>query len=220
MKLSALPVVYSGVVASSLLLCLVLHRCYGYKIDTHCNNDQFLPSISMTIGDHFPMTLISRIAFAIVLTPKVLCIVLWHKQLAAMGVWMPTVALLSLLDCVRVTSSWGWSFVSSREMHAIHVDSFSVYAVVSLVHHALHYIVTRTRLPAPSRRAKLLCVVTEGSCLFTGHYIFFRRHQQMCVANAYSVAAVFEWIFAMANLGYDGSAYYDFSGAIGIDQVT
>lgn len=202
------------------------------------NHWEFWPSISSCIGDFIPERQIWRIAFVLCCPFRLgatitLFSVLWQKACGGMKdvyallnsprQFLGSTAFLVILmlwsDIARLIGALVWTMVTSSESFPYHNLGFAPYIVFGFaLQIALTVIISRNKynltLYETQRDAhvslklkKLFCYGQSIGAL--GVVLGNAYHKSTCYPGTYSIATLFEWLFALCNVAYDATAWYE-----------
>eukprot|EP00796_Vickermania_ingenoplastis_P008411 gene8411-5892_t len=202
------------------------------------NHYEYWPSISTTIGDMMPERQIWRTALLMafpfrVVSSLTLFYVFWTKGSAGLldmsrfafkplSLFQSSAFLAAAMlwvDLWRWLAAFVWTMVVSSEIHDVHNFAFLCYIVLSVAYHVTSTaLVWRNRMNSAiyssprdgicSFATKFFCLVaqiTASACVI----IFYLRHQATCADGSYSLANMFEWTFALVNLSFDATVWFD-----------
>ena len=230
---SYLPLAYSIIVGTAMLSALLLGMRYHFAdlTHTHCNNAQFWPSISSTVGDFLPERAVWRIALTLSSPARFLgAYLLWDfytkilrkpsgtafpaEQVADSKADLPLLILLA--DIARMACAIGWTYVASFEVHSFHELSFYAYVITGFVFQVSQLLVTRRIVQTNSDFVlsyKLKWVFMSAQVMaILGCIVFYIQHNNYCTPYAFSMVALCEWIFAMCNIAFDATTYFELRG--------
>jgi len=219
-----------GLVAGTLALplfafisCVIysLTFDFDYKGSTHCEVDEFLPSLSSVIGDNIPQKYVWNICIAIHSAPRFLFAALnrniLQERLNCCGAWTPLIKLNYLCNVLENICLVGLSFVASTEIFIIHKICFITFLATymgSLVITAGLLLPrcgyqAKNRAEQKSYRYKRFILKASFVCLIAAGY-FYYRHNEYCEPYVYSFFGLFEYLVILMNMWYHGLSYYDF----------
>lgn len=210
-------------------------------LTTGCEVYEFWPSISTAIGDMQPERQIWRIAFILctpfrLATTISLFYVFWVKGSRGMtelysargsprkllgSTAFITIAML-WCDLWRLIGAVLWTMASSSESLSYHNVGFVPYVALGFLLQVFLCILVRRsannlqiygcqRDAAMSYKLKKLFMYLQTAGAM-GVIVFFTRHRLTCAPGAYSLSTMAEWLFGMANILFDATAWYDLRG--------
>lgn len=185
---------HAVVVLSAFALALYLSCTRHYlKIVTnqyYTYPQEWIPSVSATIGDRFP----ARAVFQFLM--------------AAAGIPRTILTLASpfpLLGFVRIVAAGLWIYVPSGDWNAWHDASMVVYLLLTAIYHAGLGIKQR------NRSAMLILAAMLANVAVMVHFLV--QHKVHRVAGAYSRYSMFEWLLIGMDVSLDWLAYSSFRDA-------
>ncbi|KAG5475411.1 hypothetical protein LSCM1_03525 [Leishmania martiniquensis] len=199
---------------------------------------EFWPSISSTIGDMMPERQTWRAAFAFFIPFRIGATisffnVFWQKASRGMAdlysfrsswrAFLSSSAFLALLmlwvDTWRIIAAAQCTYVASSESLAYHNVGFCPYILLCFVLQVLATtLVRRNRFNMaiyPTQQDATISYALKRTFLFgesaaaVGVICFYAYHYHTCANGSYSATSIFEWIFVMCNILFDGSAWFD-----------
>lgn len=216
--------------------CIILSvlRNFDDVTATHCQVQNYLPSISTAVGTNFPQKYIWRIGIALHCTPRFLVSLMYYKQLQnsfpVNSWWQTSVSAIFLFQNLEIISLVGLSYISSTEDFPVHQKLFVTFVISALlsmsllyalyayaVNNRLYGLLTNgrnsnclSRLEKKSVRFKftLLNVNFAAFCLSV---YFYLRHNWYCEPGMYTFFALAEYCVVLSNIGYHLTAVWDFS---------
>ena len=195
----------------ALFFCLFLSMIVDYEkaTYTHCEVEEFLPSISAVIGGFNPQKFIWRLSIGIVAGPRFIIAKLNQNYLLDhCPSKITSVRLNYFLNNVEILSLMTLSFVPSSEIFIIHAFAFTTFIVTSLISMILvtYYLrdLRKQRLKRTVFKLSLLGIVLAT--------YFYRRHNELCEPYVYSMFAMCEYMVVMGNMVWNASIIRDFVG--------
>ncbi|KAJ1967435.1 Protein cwh43, partial [Dimargaris xerosporica] len=194
-------------------LKIVRNEYYGYP-------DEWMPSVSATIGDRYPARSIFQILIALTAGPRFLLVLLWfvlcRATPAARSGWVPK-ALLGVA-VVRTVSCGGWVYITSTDDHNTHDVAMITYMLCTLPY-MLWMISTTPSTPLALTDRSACQKAKQWRTLFFGAFFaaivplvyFFIQHKVHKVPGAYSIYAIFEWALIILDVAFDAVAVYEFA---------
>ncbi|KAG8177100.1 hypothetical protein JTE90_015244 [Oedothorax gibbosus] len=227
------------VVASFPLLaffsCVILSilRNFDEVTATHCQVQNYLPSISTAVGDTFPQKYIWRIGIALHCTPRFLVTLMYYKHFQNSfpinSRWQTSASAILIFQNLEITSLVGLSYISSVEDFPVHQKLFVTFVISALVSMSLLYAVyayasnnrlygllsnchdnhTSPRLEMKSTRYKFILLNVNFAAFCLSVY-FYVRHNWYCEPGMYTLFALAEYFVVLSNIGYHLTAVWDF----------
>jgi len=204
------------------LLCLSLSFGINFENSTytHCEVDNFAPSISAAIGSFIPQKYIWQASIALHLAPRFLFACLLNQHLYQRLKITPTVRrLLSTSLILQFTENLALlslTIVSSQENFPIHSWAFGIFGAASTFYMLIVvYLVKRCGYQHENRFEKKgiewKVWLLKGT-LFVGLLMcyFYWRHNAYCEPYIYSFFGMCEYLLVLFNIAFHGTAYYDF----------
>ncbi|BGP19267.1 hypothetical protein JCM10213_008215 [Rhodosporidiobolus nylandii] len=194
--------------ATALVVGLALHHRRIVKNQWYGWPDEWFPSVSATIGDHFPERNLFQLLIALTSGPRFLLIALsflLHRGARPKSI-LP--ALLVAVNMLRTLACGGWVFVTSSDHGDVHDVAMVAYIVLNLP-----YMILSTLFTPPSTDAKSLrrwLGSTFFATLVPLVYCYI-QHKVHRVAGAYSIYALFEWTLIILDVSFDAISILDFS---------
>jgi hypothetical protein len=223
----------SSAVSLALVLVIALRLHFHSLVQTHCGNaltgrhwsyrnwmydSEFWPSISAAIGDNMPERAIWRVTIAVMGGLFALSYVQLHRFYVAVehdSKWRKVCTAVGVMALLRVVGAYGYTFIASFEQLFYHELSFAGYIVAGAGIQIMQVLLARRhqRFVSNGRgelsyKLKLLCLVGQTLAV-CGVVKFFAFDHQACVRGAYSVSTMFEWTFAIFNLAFDATMYFE-----------
>lgn len=209
---------------SALLFCLIWSLLMDFEATTgtHCEVDEFAPSISAVIGSKIPQKYVWNICIAIHSAPRFLFSTLYahflQERLTLGSYTGKLVKVNFFLNFAENFSLLGLSFVPSSEWFEVHAFFFFTFLLTSILSMTItrFYLFThcgfqvRRREERNSLHYKKRLVQTTYVSVFLAGY-FYWRHNEYCEPYVYSFFGVFEYIVVLCNMAYHVLGYLDFS---------
>jgi len=216
----------------SFVLCLAIALTYHRETTTwtHCNVENWLPSFSAVIGQHFPEIAIWRIGVSILILQRLIDIGIYynlHKATIPSSYSNPLnhhrLVLYQTLNVVRgffafaeVASLAMLTYVSSNEMFSVHQMGFIGFVLGALANCILQLVLfrmkpaSRANLPGQitsyDLKVKTFCLQLAATVGATYTYI---RHEQYCEPGMYSLFALCEYTLIMSNIFFHLTLWWD-----------
>lgn len=191
--------------ASLILGCLlhyekiVQNEHFGYP-------QEWFPSVSATIGDHYPERSVYQLMIALTSGPRFLLVGLTYILTSKPGSKIPLILLT--VGVLRTFTCGGWTYVTSTDDHDWH-DVFMIsYIVLTLPWTVLRTIST----PRSNRKAKNYRIIVASTFfgLIVPLIYFFIQHKVHKIPGAYTIYAFFEWALVGLDVAFDAGTAYDF----------
>eukprot|EP00088_Acartia_fossae_P071309 TRINITY_DN9763_c0_g1_i12.p1 TRINITY_DN9763_c0_g1~~TRINITY_DN9763_c0_g1_i12.p1 ORF type:complete len:246 (-),score=15.95 TRINITY_DN9763_c0_g1_i12:326-1063(-) len=195
------------------------------KSSTHCEVDEFLPSLSSVIGGSVPQKYVWNICIAIHSAPRFLFAAVYkslYQERLNIGAWTPILIKFNfVLNVLEIISLVGLSFVSSIEIFIIHKGFFITFLVTYLVSMllTLYHLLPRCGYQATCIQEtysnQMKYKIFKMTCISLPlAFYFYWRHNEYCEPYVYSLFATFEYAIILGNIYYHGLAYYDFTDMV------
>ncbi|XP_028322429.1 post-GPI attachment to proteins factor 2-like isoform X2 [Gouania willdenowi] len=206
-----------------LIVCLFISICFHFKESTytHCQVANALPSISAAIS-LTPQRYIWRGCVGLHSAPRFLFSFMYFSlyQRRLQGALLRLLGLMVLLCSLMENSGLLLlTYVASTENYELHKKGFIVFVLTSALYMLLTvglcYIIQRkyvslTGHELKSYRWKLRLFLFNISCCLAAAY-FFRRHNQHCEPQVYSLFALFEYLVVLSNMAFHSTSCWDFT---------
>lgn len=189
---------------------------------THCEVDNFAPSISAAIGSFLPQKYVWQTCICLHISPRFAFLFLYkHFYQTKLNLnisykWL-LVRSSSVFNFIELLSLLGLTLVSSQEDFDIHKICFVVFGLSGLAYFVTTwYIWTFCDLPLEtneqihSLRTKTRALKTFLFCGACMSY-FYYRHNEYCEHYVYSLFCIFEYGIVGANMWFHYTAAYDFA---------
>ncbi|RKP33857.1 integral plasma membrane protein [Dimargaris cristalligena] len=192
---------------------IVRNEFFGYP-------QEWLPSVSATIGDRYPARSIFQILIALTAGPRFLLILLWFALCQATpqgrAQWTPKVLLG--VGLVRTVSCGGWVYITSTDDHTTHDVAMITYMLCTLPYMLCMLSTTAyTPLALTHRRGLEAAKKWRGIFFFSFFaaivplVYYFIQHKVHHVPGAYSIYAIFEWSLIILDVAFDAVSVFEFS---------
>ena len=212
--------------------CLIWSFWFDYETSTqtHCEVDNFAPSISAAIGNYLPQKYVWQTCISLHITPRFLFLYL-YKQFYETRLSNPTgnqtlIYFTLSVHFLELVSLLGLSIVSSLENFDIHKICFGTFVVCSLIYfaltirlwtgkwkgvydHSFNGLKDFNNIDKKSLETKRLVLKSYFVCGMLCTF-FYWEHNTYCYPNIYSFFCVFEYVIVLANMYFHWTAYYDF----------
>lgn len=189
---------------------------------THCEVDNFAPSISAAIGSFLPQKYVWQAAIGLHLGPRFVFVWLYrHFYQNRIAVKTSVIRWLirsaSAFNLLELISLLGLTLVSSLENFDIHKVCFATFGISGLVYFILTYILwtkcglvleTNEEIYSLKVKKSMLKVFFTCGCLMS---YFYYRHNEYCEPYVYSFFCICEYCIVLANMWFHFTAAYDFS---------
>ncbi|KAJ1658542.1 Protein cwh43 [Dispira simplex] len=192
---------------------IVRNEFFGYP-------QEWLPSVSATIGDRYPARALFQILIALTAGPRFLLVLLWFTLCRSSPwgrqSWTPN--LLLGIGLVRTISCGGWVYITSSDDHNTHDVAMITYMLCTLPYMAW-MLRTTSYTPLAFTDVRGLRIAKKWRWItslgFFGTIIplvyFFIQHKVHHVPGAYSIYAIFEWTLIILDVAFDAAAVYELS---------
>ncbi|KAI9822117.1 MAG: hypothetical protein M1832_003119 [Thelocarpon impressellum] len=179
---------------------IVENEYYGYP-------EEWIPSVSATIGDRHPERSVFQFFIAVTSGPRFALVFLWYIMTNKPNSVAPK--FLAGVGFLRTITCGGWTYVTSTENHHWH-DIFMVSYLVATVPWTLGCVAMSPPNAKAIKYRKLLAGMFFGNLAPLTY--FFLQHKVHRVAGAYTIYAVFEWAVVLIDVAFDAVTYLDFDG--------
>lgn len=210
---------------TGLLPVFAFTFCLGWSLlfdfekttETHCEEPEFLPSISSVIGSHIPQKYAWNLSIALHSAPRFLFCSMYHSffQNRLPSSTHRVVNFAYYLNILESFSLLGLSFVPSGEVFLVHATCFIFFILSSISYMSIstYYLFPKLKLKSGLERIshqykKSLLQATVLSVALCCY--FYWRHNEYCEPYVYSFFALFEYIVVFSNIAYHMTAFYDF----------
>ena len=190
---------------------------------THCEVDNFAPSISAAIGSFLPQKYVWQTCICLHISPRFAFLLLYkHFYQTRLNLnhsykTRQLVQSAAIFNCIELFSLLGLTLVSSQEDFDIHKICFVVFGVSGLVYFIITwYIWTFCGLPLErNEEVRSLRIKTRALQIFLGcglcmSYLYY-RHNEYCEPYVYSLFCICEYAIVVANMMFHYTAAYDFA---------
>jgi len=206
----------------AFIFCLGWSLLFDFEktTETHCEEPEFLPSISSVIGSHIPQKYAWNLSIALHSAPRFLfCSMYWsffQNRLASSSHRILNLAYVAYyLNFLENVSLLGLSFVPSGEVFLVHATCFILFILSSISYMTISTYILFPRLKSKSplerishKYKKSLLHATVVSVILCCY--FYWRHNEYCEPYVYSFFALFEYVVVFSNIAYHMTAFYDF----------
>jgi len=205
---------------SSLLYSLIYD--FENTANTHCDVDEFAPSLSAVIGDNIPQKYVWNICIALHAAPRFLFAHMYRQYFLdrlTTGRWTQTLVQLNYWTNITETLCLiGLSYVGSNELFEAHAFFFTLFVITYVVSitlvtcYFLPFCGYQTKSPVDRDCYKIktrLLISTYISGSFAVY--FYWRHNEYCEPYVYSFFGLSEYTLILSNMAYHGLAAKDFS---------
>ena len=177
---------------------IVENASFGYP-------DEWMPSVSATIGDRYPERNVFQIIIALTAGPRFALLALNFITLYRQSSYLPYVGLIAGL--LRTFTAGGWMYITSTDDH----DAHDVFMISYMVLTIPWTVCTTLLSPRHSfqRKARFYSAVGFFSTIVPLIY-WFIQHKVHVRAGAYSIYAYFEWGLIALDILFDSWSYIDF----------
>ncbi|GAA6058597.1 hypothetical protein JCM10212_004008 [Sporobolomyces blumeae] len=186
--------------AFSAALALGLHGHYHriVKNQWYAYPDEFVPSVSATIGDWFPERNLFQLLIALTSGPRLLLVLLSYVAQSSDRPSSYGPATLAVVSVLRTLSCGGWVFVTSSDSGDTHDVFMVLYIVLNLPYMALHTLYSDPRSKRLRRTLAIAFFATLAPLVY-----FYIQHKVHRIAGAYSIYALFEWSLIILDVSFD-----------------
>ena len=199
-----------------------LYYFFQSSTQTHCEVDNFAPSISAAIGSYLPQKYVWQTCICLHISPRFLFLYMYKlfyedriknktkniQKLVNVALSVQFLELISLL---------GLTIVSSLENFDIHKVCFVSFGVCSLIYFSLTvYLWTHAGLNLETneeinslriKKRVLKVYFILGLCMS----YFYWWHNEYCTPYVYSFFCICEYVIVVANMYFHATARHDFA---------
>lgn len=209
--------------------CVLWSFLFNYEASTktHCEVDNFAPSISAAIGSFLPQKYVWQTCVCLHITPRFVYLFLYkhfyQTRLNLNRVFLKIfsnrilVRLAFFFNCVELLALLGLTLVSSQEDFDTHKYCFVVFGICGLAYFIITWVIwTFCDLPLEtneeinSLKTKTKALKTFLLCGLLMSY-FYYRHNEFCEPYVYSLFCMCEYVIVGANMWFHYTASYDFA---------
>lgn len=181
----------------SLLTGCVLHYKKIVKNSYFEYPDEWLPSVSATIGNFYPEKSIFQVLIALTAVPRFLLI---------LGSYYLSGSYFGLaIGLLRTMSCGGWVYITSTDDHDVHDLFMILYIVLTL---PWHICVIQSSKKFKNWR-KLISISFFGTIVPLVQC--FVKHKVRVIPGSYSTYALFEWLLIGFDIAFDAFSIAEFS---------
>ena len=181
---------------TTLWIALYMHYTLTVKTRVAKYPDEWFPSVSAVVGDHFPERCIFQYLMALAATPRFLRIYAQHtsrKQTQS-----------TVIEIFRTLLTGGWIFVTSSDHNVFHSSCMVTYVALTIFKFSSTWRTQSTTYKfITSSYVTLLCAMS----------LQLYQHNIKRVPGAYSAYAIFEWSFLFVDI------FSDFMSVPSIESV-
>jgi len=187
----------------------------------------YLPSLSAAIGDFEKSQLFWKLCILIHSPGRFLFASMYLKYLKK--VLLPQYQTWAWIACtlhvVENIGLLGLTLITSKQNLPLHALGFAVFIICSEIYMVtLCILLSRFRDGEGSKLElrglyvkNVLCKITLVSSVLL--FMAYFRHEAKCEEGMYTLLALFEYIVVLSNIGFHGSAYWDFYDKIIIIDI-
>ncbi|KAL5435682.1 hypothetical protein PMIN07_001921 [Paraphaeosphaeria minitans] len=192
---------FIGALAAGLSLHwhkIVQNEFYGWP-------QEWFPSVSATIGDHYPERSIFQLFIALTSGPRFALVGLWYVLTRRPNSTLPKFILG--VGIFRTLTCGGWTYITSTDDHDWH-DIFMISYLVSTIPWTFGVIAMSPKNPAAVQYRKYLSGAFYATIIPLVY--FFIQHKVHHVAGAYTIYSFFEWALVLLDVGFDAVTMIEF----------
>ncbi|KAI5622378.1 post-GPI attachment to proteins factor 2 isoform X1, partial [Silurus asotus] len=206
---------------AGLITCVVLSMICNYNeaTYTHCQVDNYLPSISAAIS-LTPQRYIWRFCIGLHSAPRFLIATTYFNFYRGRFPKQIVEQILNTFTLLcAVSENAGLlllTYVCSTETYSLHKNGFITFLASSGLHMLctcrLWYVISKYTLSTEemtSYRSKVRLFLFNIIVALAAGY-FFRRHNKYCEPGIYTIFAVCEYLVVLSNIAFHMTAYWDF----------
>ncbi|KAJ1357104.1 Post-GPI attachment to proteins factor 2 [Parelaphostrongylus tenuis] len=220
--------VIAGLPLSALIICvlcsILLH--YDSATRTHCEVQNWLPSISAAVSSYAPEIYIWRMFIAVHGGPRLFVAFAFRnyllfsplRPLSGARIFRLLCRLACALNILENILLLGLTTISSVENHVLHKLCFTGFAATASTYMLLStwlfdYSGRRraTNLGERSYEYKILACFVSVFSLLLAMYLYW-RHNAYCEPGVYTMFALAEYCIVISNIAFHSTLYYDFHG--------
>lgn len=189
---------------------------------THCEVDNFAPSISAAIGSFIPQKYVWQAAISLHIMPRFVFLLMYKNfyQSRISNITQRVQWLIQLaigFNLLELFSLLGLTLVSSLENFDIHKICFATFGISGLIYFILTYLLwtqcgltleTNEEIYSLKVKKSMLKVYFVCGCLMS---YFYYRHNEYCEPYVYSFFCICEYLIVFANMFFHFTAKYDFA---------
>jgi len=203
--------------------CIFWSFWYNFENSTytHCEVDNFAPSISAAIGSFVPQKYVWQTCMAIHTAPRFLFAVLYNNIYHARLTYLTsrTKLIIRLNFCLAVTeilALLGLSIVSSQEQFDIHKVCFGTFLATAFCYMGTSYYLYTCCGFKPQNSHELTSlqlkkiILSINVLLIPLLMFFYHRHNEYCEPYIYSWFCICEYLIVILNMVFHFLAYKDF----------
>ncbi|KAI0636196.1 Frag1/DRAM/Sfk1 family-domain-containing protein [Trametes polyzona] len=193
----------------ALLIGCALHYKKIVKNGVAGYPEEWIPSVSATIGDWYPERNIFQILIAVNSGPRFALVALQCYLQRTPQSSIP--GFLLLVGILRTLSCGGWVYITSSDDHDVHDVLMISYIVLNLPW-MFGSIAFTPASHVASRRRRRFAAFSFFAAIVPMVY-FFIQHKVHRVPGAYTRYSFFEWALILLDVWYDSAAELDFKAA-------
>ncbi|ESO09633.1 hypothetical protein HELRODRAFT_92277 [Helobdella robusta] len=205
--------------------CILLSLYFNFEAttNTHCNVENYLPSVSAAIGTFPLQKFLWQYLIALHTPPRLFVAFLYRSyfktfnSLSSGSVFLNlAVDVITVTDLIENLSLLLLTIVSSRENYYYHEKAFLTFLFTSQVHMLLKIFLIRKLKNDPqysdtkSLRIKTMLWLINITAVILSAY-FFVRHNNHCETGVYTLFALCEYTIVLTNIAYHGTGFLEFS---------
>ncbi|XP_068721017.1 post-GPI attachment to proteins factor 2-like [Montipora capricornis] len=215
----------------SFVACVVISVLWHFEetTRTHCKVNNYLPSISASVGGFMPERFIWRVGIALHCLPRIAIVPYsLHKYFKAAAdkkynlktwwFWLLNLSA-SLLHLLENGALITLTYISSNDNRDVHEASFIGFMVCSMVFMLLWCVLFKLTASQPMTNEEYtlfrrnLCTMTFNCCSFGMAVYFFFRHNWYCEPGIYTFFALCEYFTILSNIAFHWHCTWLFNGA-------
>ena len=187
--------------------------CYDHRVIPN-----YLPSFSAVVGLFRFAQILWNVAIALHAAPRFLFLAMTHSYLETI-VYQKYIKWVRLIGLLGVIENMGLillTYVTSKANFSIHMWSFISFVLASEFYMLIYCLLLKygrnipsTHMESRSLHIKWGLMVMNISCAVLSALVY-ARHVTKCEVGVYTIFAFLEYIVVLTNMGFHGSAYYDF----------
>lgn len=201
------------------MFCIIWSLAYNFveSTSTHCGVQNYLPSVSASIGSFSPQKFVWRFTIAVHSAPRYLVSFIYYFLIHGSKslLWLNLVEISALLGLTVVSSTeifCKYNFIIKKLffcnnffLSVFHAYCFMGFIICSFFGMIIHLIQVNLW---SKFKLRLFCINTISWIMALYLYV---RHNHHCETGIYTLFALAEYIFVISNMIFHFQAYYDFS---------
>jgi len=185
---------------------------------THCGAFNYLPSLSAAIGFSSVNDAVWKMCIGIHAIPRLIVTGMYNRYLSTVihKSYRNCASIACFFNAVENIGLLGLTFMTSKANYEIHKMSFVIFVMSFEIYIFIMVpLLSRCRCVKGNKherkslvQKKNLLIINVISLIIVCYT--FHRHNNYCEHGVYTIFALFEYIFVLANIGFHMTAYWDF----------